>query len=426
MAYGDRYTLYSSDVFERKFKVQIQQKDYIGKSESIIGAEGSPVTIGFEGTSGTNVNKYDPIKSMYCSLTIYSQIDFQFIELFTSDADKYKVIVSIYENNQYVPWFIGYVEPDIYEEPYIMPPYEVTIRAVDGLVRLKDSNFENTGLNDTENLLNILLWCLNQTNLELDLETFGSIYETRMTDIDQDSVFLYTYVKLLAFTNDNSPISIYKVIENILTVFGCSLIQYKGRWVIGRIDERFENIPLTFKYDSTGLSDGYGSFDQVKSFTPVRITYDEMVRSMYSNTMLMVVPAWEKFNIIFNRDIKSILENSTLKNYTLVGSDKIPTNWTLYPGGTGEYFKIVDFYDGSGETVYDIAKIHATDIDTYIISDSVTTAYRNYIFNLQIFGNIEANIYITVTIENAYPTLYHYLTFVLALQNLLNLVFPLK
>ena len=133
MAYGDRYTLYSSDVFERKFKVQIQQKDYIGKSESIIGSEGSPVVIGFEGTSGSNVNKYDPIKSMYCGLTIYSQIDFQFIELFTSDADKYKVIVSIYENNQYVPWFIGCVEPDIYEEPYIMPPYEVTIRAVDGL-----------------------------------------------------------------------------------------------------------------------------------------------------------------------------------------------------------------------------------------------------------------------------------------------------
>lgn len=404
MAYGDRYILLSSDVFERKFKVQIQEKDYTGVTENLTAAGNSPVTIGFEGKGGTNVNKYDQIKATHCTISVYSTVDYQFLDLFTSDANKYKVIVSVDENGTYIPIFIGFIEPDIYEEPYIMVPYEVTIRAVDGLVRLKTTDFKDTGLSDAETQLNILLWCLNQTGLGLNLETFGQIYETRMTRIDDESVFYYAYNNLLAFEG----MTAYEVLTEILTVYGCFLMQYRGQWVIGRIDERFENIPLTFKYLADGSSNGHGSLDLVKSFTAARATKEQLLRSMYSNTVLMVAPAWKSFTI--NQDYiynKSILINFSLKEYTTVGGYKVPTNWTFHKINASEYFRIIDYYGGTGDSVYEMAVIYSNDNPTGITSNSIALIESNLVVGLKITGKTSL-INVQVKLTNGVLTYYLY------------------
>ena len=88
-------------------------------------AGGSPLSITWENRGD---EFYVPVKASEATINVMCHDNFHFIGLFTSDPRKWRV--SIYRNT--VLYWRGFVVADLYSESFTAPPYEVSIKAVDG------------------------------------------------------------------------------------------------------------------------------------------------------------------------------------------------------------------------------------------------------------------------------------------------------
>lgn len=345
MAYTT-YRLLFADSLRRGCKMDIIDTENLGTDiYTLKGNENSPVSVGFEGDSGNNVNKYDPIKALHCKISLVSNIRFQYYHFYSSNPKRFRVEVSVmldYAN--YTPMFIGYIEPDVYQEPYTQPPYEVSFSAVDGLVRLKDTDFpivSGTGILATDSDLNIILFILNKIGSSLNVETCCNIKEA---DMAAGNVFTLAYNKLAGFIKSGKPMSCYEVLEQILTVYQCRIIQHKGKWVIVRVDEMFTGIFTFYEYTYQGTYVGLDTVDLNKTFTSSLEPKETFMRFAYENNMLMIIPPWKKFYIQQDYVVNPCLvPNYDFKGFAVDDDGyKIPTNWTLTKHLETDYLRIIE------------------------------------------------------------------------------------
>lgn len=110
------------------------------------------------------------------------------------------------------------------------------------------------------NLMAIMIVCLKNTGLELEIMVGTSIFENRQHDLN---TFLYqTYVDISMFSNGDEFKNCYDVIDIICKSYGLTVMQSQGRWYIFRFQElRYLSFaPSSFNYyllDQFGILIGY-------------------------------------------------------------------------------------------------------------------------------------------------------------------------
>lgn len=186
--------------------------------------------------------KYDStIINRELTLTLWTENaqDITWETFITAEHDEWKVIVMV--DNDY--YFHGFITPDEGNSPFQDKPYEVTLRATNGLALLKDVDLVDldgdkfTGIN---RLIDYIAAALKQTGLDLPIRTYCNYYNTSFSNRlfgTSNEMFNQAYLEYRTFLKTAMDfVSCYDALMIILDKF-CRLEYWNGYWVIKNIAE---------------------------------------------------------------------------------------------------------------------------------------------------------------------------------------------
>ena len=143
MAFGTKYRVdFIDDRTSTYWRCDIQEDSYAG-AVTELDASGDPLTIEW---LADGEDKFTVMKGSIATISCYQTIDFQLAEIFNSDPLTYKVIIYRHTSFTSMPkYWIGYVDPSLWSEPYEKTPYVVNITAADGVGILKNIPYQDSG-----------------------------------------------------------------------------------------------------------------------------------------------------------------------------------------------------------------------------------------------------------------------------------------
>ena len=148
------------------------------------------------------------------------RVDGEFSQFYTTDAKEFRV--DLYRNN--VKIWSGFIVPELYSEPDIAPPYDVSITAADGLGELKRYDFLPLGKSTIQALFVNLL---SYTGQSLPVHFISSL---NYTGVSAAAFFLNTYMDIDYKAGENC----YDVLQYLLATFHARICYYAGAWLIAR------------------------------------------------------------------------------------------------------------------------------------------------------------------------------------------------
>lgn len=235
MAYYLTYTLQFNNKITENILIELYQKD-VNPSEVK-----KLITTSCEKKylSG-NSDGFDTILSAELDFSIYINVDstLSYENFLVSFHDQWKVIM--YNDSQID--FVGFITP-AEGGSNLKAPYEIDIVATDNLGLLKTpllKKIDGSLFEGYNSLLTYLSAILYQTNLNLNIRTYGNIYESSMPDriTDSNSDF-FNNTKLEARSFQSDPITFLNCYDALSFILDGAffIYQHNGRWVIMRQGE---------------------------------------------------------------------------------------------------------------------------------------------------------------------------------------------
>jgi len=302
-----KYNITWVDYFDQSCELRIRKSGYAGASSFVVCGP-DPIEITFETPSDFVLA---PVCGSMATIYLKAQTDFEFLNLYTSNARQYKVQYLVGGS---VVWS-GFILPDQYQEEYKCAPYTNSFVAVDQLGFLKTVSWDKESVST---ILEALGWILEKTDLELNLREGINVYEADHDSAASDSPLDQTYFNSKAYRDK----TYYDALYDILFKFGAVLKQRDGEWFIFRpIEARSAFTTRLWTYSAGAFSYSSNTSTNIITATTssgaaglVRITRGQM----------FINPAWKKY--IFTQDyrrIENILENGDFANW----NDSVPKHW---------------------------------------------------------------------------------------------------
>jgi hypothetical protein len=288
-----KYRIPFSDLRGVEHTVLIYDKKYSDSTVTELTASSPPVTISYKG----NRDKFDPLIGSECELNILvtDNLDpFFGREFVTIEEDQYTVEVKLKKTEIF---WTGFILPDRYQEQYLFRPYEIKLRASDGIARLHDKPYGDGGSNQTSGF----------GDVRVD-DTFFNLY-----DILENTMAFYTpvnndfpkLIEILDFYEKNQlsgystlqqtlidsnslfkdgeednpeelePKDAKEVVEGILKAMGCRMYQHPlrnlgitdARWIVERVNAIYHD-RAAFKFVDH-LNSTVGTYPRTEVFNEV-------------------------------------------------------------------------------------------------------------------------------------------------------------
>lgn len=394
MAYGLKYYGTFKNYFDETITVNIYGRDYLGESEEVLFLEGSECIVSYP---GDDTNIYNPIFGSQAKVTMISETNFQFINLHSSDSRGYRLDILKAGSLDWRGWVI----PDLFSEPYVAPPYPVTITARCGLGELKDRNIPETMsklltsadfdtspenfVNSFVNLYTIIGNGLLSIQTDLQLNDCINVHHV-LSATTNDSAIYDTYIDLKSYDG----LTYYEAISDILKTFGARLYQQGGEWWIVRVKEFEQTISARkwtiqetiILFDATGHTfTGANSFvlseTKLTTFLIGRPAQSDIVNNSPS---LDILPAWKEFNIIQKVERKgSLLKNSDFSEWEGLYEDnrEEPVDFRIKEWTESQEDLLSLQYDGDGEPFAVFADFTDRQPRTYLPDVFLTQTINN-------------------------------------------------
>jgi len=273
--------------------IDIEERDYAGAVEEIKGGTSSPFVLRLRGEDS---DIFTPLLSTECTLQLTSETNFKFLDLFTQDDRKYRLVAK--KNG--TEFWRGFITPGLYQEQYYTDfNYYVGVEATDQLVLLKDLDFldkDGNKIKGINSLIKVIAFILGKTDLDLPIRSAVNIWETDMAQTAADDPLLQTHIDTETYYKDKGdPLSCYEVLSNIIKSFGCRLFQWQGYWYIIPLDFYTDTIEYR-EFDVNGDYVSNGTFEPVINIKqPTEVT-----RACWANSSqnLEVRKAFGKCDVI--------------------------------------------------------------------------------------------------------------------------------
>jgi hypothetical protein len=320
MIYGPKYELEVKSQSGRVDNVIIHERDYNGP---VLGRPAGPPYFNVRrDTSGQ-------VRGTTFELTLESQTNFEYLDFYTEAYKKYKL--EYRADNQLK--FVGYILPERYSEPYIPPPYDVTVTFTDCLGTLKDIPFTLTG---RQSLFANIRHCLDKIGFGIGYAVNVHMWEIGMQQ--NRSPLEQTFENAEKYQG----YSCYQVLENILTLFHATISQGSSgsgpvRWYIERYNDMKRQ---PFLYDSAGVFQLVGSARTIKQMG----TQIDPVGSLD----LEIIPASKQLEV---RQDYGLRENIIEGDFHKMTGLEPRTHWTWGGVPEGNFEILNNFWDGTGEFV---------------------------------------------------------------------------
>jgi len=228
-------------------RVEISSPDYAGDVKELEFAD-DPVVI-----EQTTRELFEPILSTICNLRIWSNENFEYEDLFLSAPRDNMVVVKRGAN----VIFRGYVEPGLYEEEFVAPPYIISLKATDGLKSLENYRVAYLGLFMKSNLYDILKRCLSEA-FDLPINICCSIFSRDHDSSAGKTLFEQSLIDHEGLIENVDGVvtilSALEILTNILNGFGCRIYQANDEWLIERIRDRARGANTFVRVDTLGVS----------------------------------------------------------------------------------------------------------------------------------------------------------------------------
>lgn len=197
------------------------------------------------------------IKSSIVMFVLKLTAEGQFDDIIDAQDDQFKIyfykdLTNTHDSGLFTATdnleFSGSLVPENISQPYNMiPNYPVSFIAKDGLERLKDIDFEDSGapINGRQSVLTTLMFCLNLLDNKDNPEgskigIFESInlYEAGMDDsLDLSPVEQADIDPAIFRTDDDRPLNCEEVVYALCIGFQFRLYMARGRWNIERVNQ---------------------------------------------------------------------------------------------------------------------------------------------------------------------------------------------
>jgi hypothetical protein len=317
--YGVKYRLEYYDPLENHHKDEILEKDYAGPVIEYKGG-GTPSILSLRGEG--EKDKFVAVLATELVLTLQSEIEQQFISLYTNDPEKYRQRHSI---NDVVVW-TGKVQPNQYQENYLPPPYEIACVATDGLALLQDIYFvddDNNRLTGEYKIISLIAWILKKIGLGLNIRSACNIYATGMNTADSDDPLDQAYVDVSRYYLITDVPTCWDVLHYLLEPFGAQIISYYNVWNIIRTEERANAFDYR-EFDSDGNYVSNGTYDPVKDLTIP--TASNRMCWTDRNQVMNINPGYGTLRLLYNLGLKDNL---------LVNGDFAVKKYSIYQANAG-------------------------------------------------------------------------------------------
>lgn len=309
--YGAKYRLEYTDELGNESRIDILEKEYSGLVTEVIGFTDNPFQIRLRGEGERD--KFKPILSTETQLNLVSETNFQFLELFTSDPEKYRLEFSKDTGSGFDRLLLHKLLPNQYEETYVAPPYDTSFIAIDGTANLKDIPFTDVDGNKLigeYKQITIIAFCLQKIGLPLGIRSGINLYADGMDATDSDDPLDQAYVDVARYYFDekNTP-NCEEVLSKLLMPYGAQIKQWGGFWNIQRQEERTGSYDYR-EFDENGVYVSEGTYNPIKDIGNAQSTS----LTWRSNPSMQTLPGFGKIKINYDLGLRqNLLKNGDFR-----------------------------------------------------------------------------------------------------------------
>lgn len=290
---GVKYRLEFKDIQNlTTSRIDILEKNFNGTLTEVKGLD-MPIKLSLPQI--TINNKYEAVRPSFAEVSLLSETNYQFLNLFTQTDKQFRV-------NYYRPvgtlLWSGYLQSSIFSEEFIMPPYGTTVKAIDGLELLKNiklSDSSGNKLNQSISFIKLIALILGKLDLSLPIRCGVNMNEITYTVALTDDPLVQSFCDAGDLIEDDETAwDCFRVIEFLLKPFGATIIQWGGRWNVVEIDK----ISQPYKYrdfDANGNYLSNGTFDPVIEIKDPTLRLQQAFAD-YNHSM-EIVPAYKEISV---------------------------------------------------------------------------------------------------------------------------------
>jgi hypothetical protein len=367
MAYGELYRCTFQDAANNECIISIYRDGFAG---AVTEVNGGPEPILIQQLSEGDP-KYKTIKATEAYIQLVSTTNYQYLQLFTGTNKQHYVNFTVAGTLKWRGW----VNPELYTEPFDYPPYIVTIHAIDGLAMLQNTVATWTSFGAPPdppyvNLYAIILEILGDIGLELPYKVAVNLqYLTGATPV-YERILEKIYIDLRSVRQEDGNLwTYYDILDTLLASLTAQVRQSDGAWRIDCVDQKYQTFRMdNYLYDKTYDSTTAAQDDR-ESLTSA--TASPMLRFEYG-AALEVEPAFGNFDIFqeygerknilkFNNfDGKFFTDEFTDSNYNDLNYWTLNNSVEVAHEADDDAVRIKEFYASTGVP------------PKYITSDAVT------------------------------------------------------
>jgi hypothetical protein len=320
-----------------EWDVEIYQESEVAFEVQEIALAENPLEIEWSET-----DKLEPVQTSKAVLSLYSDTDRQFVDLYTVVAGS--VRLDVYRNGQL--YWSGTLDPELYEEPFsYLDNYSVSLTFSD-LAILERSNWTQKGFITFRGILQSAVTAsgINISAIEQYISTQLSAGNTA------DILGALSFLGENFFDEDDTPMSMMEVVTEVLRPFSLRIIQKLGKLFIYDLNSVYTSInPSPVDWDS---DDAAFSIDAVYNnvkvlFSPyektemIRASVDKesvptttsyLVRTDYTRSGSTLVSP-EGFNVALSETGEGVTKGEGLKFFRFTpiysGEEKAGVAWTF-------------------------------------------------------------------------------------------------
>ena len=281
MAYGLKYELFFADAIERKMKLEIHQKDYVGSVSALVGS-GRPVEIEWTG----NDDIYSPFIGSRCKINLMVTDSTSYDDFYAADEREYLVkVLHFNAGGNELPWealeaewqlidttwdaefgteayydeiWEGFIVIDRYQEQMIHKPFPISLEAICGLGTLDgfDTPFDKENTSGTKDLFYYVKEILKLTGHNHNIYVAN---ETREVNGDSNETIFHDIVvdEYALFTKNLTDRNAKDVLKEILEITNSRIFHSMGHWFIvnnsSLIDKNIDQQDLGPSGDDIGV-----------------------------------------------------------------------------------------------------------------------------------------------------------------------------
>jgi len=313
MAFGLKYIAEFNDRHDSAWKAEILEDGYAGSVTDLRLWGSNPLKIKFR---STNVKlKHSPICPKDVELSVTSDVDYGLMEFAYNTSKHY--LMKVFQDGSLR--FQGFILKGLNSERYISPPYQIKLRATDGLAQLKNVQYTHIGGNNvvkgSEVLIHILTDLLGITQ-DFILDN-SNLFPVSLSPGANDTSLDLTFVNQQLFVQEE--MNAFEVLSDLMTTHHCRFYQSNEFWVVEQLEGLATGLnqlskkrdSVTYAFDSNFTNVKTLSIHEVFELNPANV-----VNTPIGSASIPFIEAPKEIQVDTKTvKFENILENQGLDNW---------------------------------------------------------------------------------------------------------------